>query len=475
MDPLSTPSGHAHGRRDVLLVALVLLALVLRAPRLLESLWYDEISAWLQFGAQGPAVILSRYFDPANHVAHTLASWCAVTLLEPVLGLELALRLPALLASLLLLPAMHALARPAFGARVALLAALVAAAAPVAVLEGVEARGYSMMMTLAAAATALLDAALRSGGWRWAAYALALTLGVWTHPVTALAGAGHALWIVASWRRLGRRGIAGFGALAGAAALSALLYAPLLREMMGLRSGLAATTADQPRLLGAEGVHLVWQMGGAWAWWAALPGLAVVTLGAARGLATPARRRVALLAGLGLVPYVALVLAAGTWSYARFALFAWPAAALLLAAGLDAAWRRRRGAGLAVLAILLAGWATDLITRPPKQPLRDAAEYIAAQGGARPRVLAVGLAHGVFSVYAARMDLTVSLGHGSDIDDKLAESRPRWVVVYYPRSVPQRTYAALRAAGFTEAVRFEGWVDWGNGDVVVWSPSIPQE
>ncbi|MHC4989879.1 MAG: hypothetical protein ACYTGC_02770, partial [Planctomycetota bacterium] len=65
------------------LLVILAAALLLRTSRLGESLWYDEIAAWLQFGTGGPGFIVGNYFDPANHVAQTLCTWISVLLLGP--------------------------------------------------------------------------------------------------------------------------------------------------------------------------------------------------------------------------------------------------------------------------------------------------------------------------------------------------------------------------------------------------------
>ena len=57
---------------------------------------------------------------------------------------------------------------------------------PVAVLEGAEARGYSMMICFSALASWTLLANIRSERtWRWAVYAALVAMGVWVHFVTA--------------------------------------------------------------------------------------------------------------------------------------------------------------------------------------------------------------------------------------------------------------------------------------------------
>ena len=110
--------------RDLwILAGLVVVGLLVRATRLGESLWYDEIAAWRVFGMHGPAAIVTTFSEPSNHIAHTLVSWCSVKAFEWAVGFELALRLPALLFSLGAVAAVYGLARCASGPRVAMIAA----------------------------------------------------------------------------------------------------------------------------------------------------------------------------------------------------------------------------------------------------------------------------------------------------------------------------------------------------------------
>ena len=186
----------ASSRKLWIVGGLSAVALLARAARLGESLWYDEIAAWGSFGAQGPRPIVSSFTDPANHIAHTLATWCSVSLLERLIGFEPALRLPALLFSLGAVAAMYALARQAFNGRAALIAAALMALLPVAVLEGAEARGYSMMIFFAAAASRAFLANLdQPRAWRALLYAALCAAGAWSHLLTAFVPIGHAAFL----------------------------------------------------------------------------------------------------------------------------------------------------------------------------------------------------------------------------------------------------------------------------------------
>lgn len=451
----------------VVLLALIVIGLLVRATRINESLWYDEIAAWRDYASRGPAWILTTYDDPANHVAHSLLVWCSMACFGDVLGAEAGMRLPALVLSLLAIPALFSLGRRAGGARVGLFAATLAALAPVAVLEAADARAYSMMIFFAAAATAQLLAAVAARRIApWAIYAVLAALGVWAHMMTVFLVVGHALWLAGRALRGGpwRAGAAG---IAGAAALTLILYAPILDDIVRVRARFAGAESRGPSPFGAEGLHMLWQLGGAWAWWAALPGLLLAGVGFARALRDGPARAVCAAALVGLPALCAVVLLTGTWSYARFALFSLPGALVLIALGLDTL-ARPRALGYAALALLAGVWAGDLVTRPPRQPLRDAARYVEMRQAPDDRVLVVGLRHAVMEVYAGGLDERFSLQHGADLAAQLDEREPAWVIVMYPNSVTRDRYDLLEHRGYAPVARFDGWIDWTNGDLVVW-------
>lgn len=449
---------------------MIVLGAVLRALRMGESLWYDEIAAWISYGVHGPAFIVTTFHDPSNHILHTLLSWISVTCTAGFLSAEMSLRLPAFLASLGAIPAVHALARRAAGLETAFLAALLMAVWPVCVLEGAEARGYSLMMLFSALATWQLLVAMETRSiWRWLLYAVWVALGAWAHMVTSFVAIGHGvcLAIMATRRDHRRAALAGLVALVVAAVITLGLYAPVLSQLLHQRSAFAATDTRQPGLLGAEGLHLLLQLGGSWLWYAALPGLALLVVGA---LVLTRRhegldRMPVVFAIAGLPMFVIAVAFAGTWVYARFALFAAPGAALLAAIGWN--WLRMRVPWMGVITglIVCAAAVTDLATRPPKQPLRDATDFMIDEGGKGSRVLVVSIAHSVLDAYIEGARTSFRLGENleSDLDD----FRPRFVVVLYPDQVDASHYAALEARGYQQRARFDGWVDWGQGDVAV--------
>lgn len=455
---------------------LMVAALLVRATRLGESLWYDEIAAWFSFGVHGPGPIVGNFFDPANHVAHSLLTWCSVGAFTRPLGFGLALRLPALLLSLGAVPATYGMARCVLATRPALAAAAFMAVMPVAVLEGVEARGYSMMICLAALAHwAFLANAQRERSWLWCAYAGLCAVGVWTQFVTVLVPIGHACWL--AWRAAAHgetaRALRGGLALLLAAVVAVTLYAPLIPDLLDHWRMYAATRGDEPPVLGPEGFHALLGLGGSWYAWAAWPGLLIAAIGLAAAIRSRPLRAAVAVTLLGLPVLLIAVLASGSWMYARFTLFALPGAALLTAIGLEALWRYRRWAAALAAALLLAALTADLSLRPPKQPLRDAAAFVAGHRAEGESVLVIGLAHQVIDLYLpADLDRQYSLFHGADLAERLRQRSPAWIILYYPNHVSAEAYVLLREHGYVPVARFPGWADWGNGEVRVYTQSL---
>lgn len=471
------------------MTGLIVLGLLVRCTRLTESLWYDEIASWHTYngGTSGFGAVMGAFLDPINHTFHTLLNRFSVQWLAGDVVIEVAFRLPAMLFSLTTIPVMFGLGRAAVSERVGWIAALLAAIAPVCVLEGVEARGYAQMIFFSAAATWTLIEAMRRGSpWLWLLYAVCCALGVWSHFVTAWIAIGHGAWLMWRFARVRQdRSRCGQGmiALALGGVLAITLYAPLIPGLLAWRSNFAAASPDQPRIIGPEGLHALMQLGGAWTWKAAIVGLLAFGGGliAAMRQGSDDARRVQphavlslSLVGIGLM--LAVVAVSGTWLYARFMLFVMPGAMLAMAMGVDAAWRKRIELGIAAMASIVVAGFVEVISLPPKQPLREAVEFVKQRMREGDRVLAVGVAHDVLRIYDYDMELNIanSFMLGRDLEAKLETVQPRWVFVEYPLRVPADRYQVLAAHGYREVARLDGWADWGHGDVLIFSQSEPR-
>jgi hypothetical protein len=185
---------------------LLLVGLLLRLPGMGDGLTHDEAYTWEAFASRSVATITGHYPVPNNHIFHSLL----VKLSAAVVGdSETGLRLPALLAGLLAIPATWWFAASvgrilSVSPWVPGLAAAVVALSPAAVTWSHQARGYTLILLLASlAAGALLRAQVERRRAFWPAYSAALFLAVWTQPSAALLVAGLALWSVVAAVRSG--------------------------------------------------------------------------------------------------------------------------------------------------------------------------------------------------------------------------------------------------------------------------------
>jgi hypothetical protein len=250
-------------RRDLYCVfGILLIGLIVRWPRMSQSLWYDEmttVSEYLIRPWQRTVAPRAGEYVPNNHVLHTVLVKLIYPLMtdgrDPTPPFELALRLPSLGASLLLPIALAwGLRKPA--PALAGIVAVAAAVNPWLVDLGTEARGYSMLLLLGVVATNLIarrksvsmqagsEVLRRAGsdpdepgpseylrtGLRWTVlYAIALAGAIYTVPLAVLLIPAHAVAIGVTrsvpWRRW-------TVAVTAALLLSALLYLPMARGLI---------------------------------------------------------------------------------------------------------------------------------------------------------------------------------------------------------------------------------------------------
>ena len=472
--PVRDATSPRSARPALLLTLITLLGLMLRVPRLFESLWYDEIAALISSSLHGPGPALGNYHALANHALHS----ALVAISLQTFGghdAELAIRLPAFLAGLACIPAMFQLGRTVDDDRLGLLAATVMAVMPIAVLESCEARGYAFMMLFAILATTqwLRIADGRRGAIGW--YAVTVAAGCWSHLVFACVPVGHAVVAAINAARrpdLRPAAIAWTAALVLGAVTTLLVLAPLVPGVLMQRTEFIALDGDEPSVFGVEGLHAIWQLGGSWTWWAAIPGLGLLLFGQTETWRWP-RLRLAAHAGLaGGVVCIVATIAGGSWLYARFLLFLAPPITLLLAAAVRGAGLFGRRAEPAILAgvALLVAWNLDLMVLPPKQPIREGVDRVRTMVGADGRAWSIGLGDDVAMFYSEGRGPTLvhAPNLGRDLDASALEVGPDAAIMLYPDLVSPDVVQALRDAGFRELARDEGWLDWGKGGVSVW-------
>jgi len=290
----------------------------------------------------------------------------------------LAWRTLAVVFGIVLLPAVWWLAAEAFDRETALVAVALAAISPFHVLFSQYNREYALWAVLTAVASALMFVALRRGGaLPWAGYAVALVLGLYTHPFFFYVLAGHGVYVAIVISRDTHAKSRSF-ALAAAAALVA--YAPWLEVMKREWHVIATTTQWLATPLPFKLLVSKWIFEIASVFFDAeygavklAPLVAVVLLLVAAAAVTGARgaRRERVLFVALLIAASALPLVAGDLAFhesrstaARYLTPVWLGLELLVAAGLIA-WMRStraliRAFGLTAFVALLAGGGFSL-------------------------------------------------------------------------------------------------------------------
>ncbi|SLN30505.1 glycosyltransferase family 39 protein [Oceanibacterium hippocampi] len=242
--------------RPFILFAMILAGgLAARAVMIGIGLWRDEGSTYFDAMAGGFSDLLatvawSELNPPGFYLL--MRGW-----IELAGAGEIAMKIPATLFGLLLLPALYCLARAGASGRVAtaggLLAAFWAATAPEMIIYSHEARPYSLsaLLVIATVAAFIRAATVGSAG-RWALFTLAATALLYVQYtgvilLAVLAG-------VAVGLRLARIGAPDLGRMAIAGAAICLLFAPWFPIFLDhYRTGLpwseSLDLAARPRLL----------------------------------------------------------------------------------------------------------------------------------------------------------------------------------------------------------------------------------
>ncbi|MCM2269950.1 MAG: glycosyltransferase family 39 protein [Thermoanaerobaculia bacterium] len=477
----------AHSRTWIA-VATVAAALALRLPGHLGSgLWFDEILTLVDVGRAPLGAVVGGFSSDNHHPLYSLLAWFS---LRACGESAWALRLPAVLFGALSVGMLYLYAARVASRGEALFAAALLATSYHHVWFSQNARGYTMLLCFALAASYAFERLVEAGDRRAVApYVAAVALAVYTHLTAAFLVAGHLVALVV-YRR-SRRGPPAAGArrrlpltavaLAGVAA--ALLYAPMAREAFDLfaRKAAEAAAMAQAATTGATAAN-PWRSPR----WALEAVIASLGLGAA-GLAALAAAAALLAAGAldlarrqawrfvgWVVPGAALavvLLALGRNLWPRFFFFLAGFVLIVLVRGLaqlgaavlPAGGRARTIAALALLAL----WST-LLPRAyalPKQDFEGARDYLARVRGPGEAVATVGLAAMPYRRYYATD--YVEVASVAELDALAAASSGVYVVSTLPVYLASRTpaLAAAVASRGREVARFRGGV--GDGDVVV--------
>lgn len=210
----------------VALGAIMLVGTLLRLRYLFQPIRYDEAFTLFNFAAVPLTVGLSTYYAPNNHLLHTLL----LHFTQLAFGTdEWALRVPALIAGILVIPATYGAIRLVYGPDAGLLASALVASSAVFVEFSTNARGYTLLSLIVLLLVALAAHVKRH--WTPAGlcvFGILAALGFFTIPVMLYPWGALLVWLTLSeappWPRV--------ASLIPAAVLTLmltlLLYTPVL-------------------------------------------------------------------------------------------------------------------------------------------------------------------------------------------------------------------------------------------------------
>jgi dolichyl-phosphate-mannose-protein mannosyltransferase len=211
------------------LVVVTLVAVVVRLEFLFQPMRYDESVTYVHYASRPWYIALTTYTAPNNHVLHSELVHLTTAVLG---GAEWAIRLPALVAGILLVPATYVAGRALYGRHAGLVGAGLVAASSLLVEYSTNARGYTLLALCFGLLLALGTRLLRTSDQaEWLAFAALGAIGVFTVPVMLYAFGAVATWLGLSfllareWRLLLRRLLP---SVAAAALLAAIAYAPIV-------------------------------------------------------------------------------------------------------------------------------------------------------------------------------------------------------------------------------------------------------
>ena len=204
-------------------------AVVVRLEFLFQPMRYDESVTYVHYASRPWYITLTNYTAPNNHVLHSLL----VHLSTSVFGGEpWAIRLPAFVAGVLLVPATYVAARLFYGRAAALVAGALVASSSVLVEFSTNARGYTLVAFVFVLMLALATRLRTSwNAAEWLALAILAGLGFWTVPIMLYGFGAIVVWLGASILSAGERTLFARRLIPStlvAGVLSLLLYAPII-------------------------------------------------------------------------------------------------------------------------------------------------------------------------------------------------------------------------------------------------------
>ena len=223
------------------LLAVTVIAVLVRLEFLFQPMRYDESVTFVHYASRPWYIALTTYTAPNNHVFHSELAQLTTAVFG---GAPWAVRLPAFMAGILLVPATYVAGRALYGKHAALIAAALVAASSVVIEYSTNARGYTLIALCFALLLALGTRLLTSSNQaEWLAFALLGAIGFFTVPVMLYAFGAVATWVAISLLLAGERRLLVrrlLPAVAVTVVLSGLAYAPIVAA-----SGLASLVDNE--------------------------------------------------------------------------------------------------------------------------------------------------------------------------------------------------------------------------------------
>ena len=224
-----------------ILGVLTICGLILRALVINHPIGYDEAYTFIYFASRSFKYILADYHAPNNHILNSILVGIAYRILGNQTWI---VRVPALIASVLSIPAAYFMARRFYSSNQALAAAAVLAIYPSLIQSTANGRGYMLVILfsflLANIAGILVNKPDRTA---LIAYALTGALGFYSIPIFLYPMAGISLWVVTTDlieeaprdKKLSQI-LTFLGACLGSGLLALVLYSPVILFGTGLNS-----------------------------------------------------------------------------------------------------------------------------------------------------------------------------------------------------------------------------------------------
>jgi hypothetical protein len=322
------------------LAAMILIGTVLRIVYIDQPIRNDEAYTFIEYVSRPFIVVASWYNVPNNHVLHSIFARICYLLFGHH---EWAIRLPAFVAGILLIPAIYIVSRLLYDSRTALLGAALTASSSILIEYSTNARGYTIIGLVFLALLAVGILALRNPGYGvWIVFAALLTAGFYTVPVMAYSAGVVVLWMlllantgdatIGSRKLFVRLMLACFGGMV----LTVLLYAPVIAA-----NGIGALISNRfvtPLSLGQFITGLPDSLGATWLQWTRdMPLAMTAVLVVGFTVSTLLHRKIARQSWRIVVPTVvwigALLLFQRVVPFIRVWLFLLPIASMIAASG----------------------------------------------------------------------------------------------------------------------------------------------